>query len=188
MSESTALKNPPPPKKISTRPNISVMTPVSIGERTIPDTAPTTSSIKGLFPDIIPSVHPSPIRGGISPYGPFCIRSPRSFAAAMAASLSLSSSLLHSSEDKPLSASILQRSFSISAIVSGGHAVAGTSPALSAHISSTGKRRPRAENRLAIISCEENTSLMHSELLALATSAASERIDESAVPFNRAHI
>ena len=42
VSERTVLKNPPLPAHHVTRPNISVMTPVSIGERTIPDTAPTT--------------------------------------------------------------------------------------------------------------------------------------------------
>ena len=62
----------------------------------------------------------------------------------------------------------------------------GTAPALAAQISSTGISLPRAENKLSIISCEENTSAIHSEALALATSAANASVSASAVPLNKA--
>ena len=135
---------------------------------------------------MIPSVHPSPISGGRLPYGPFCIRSASSFAAASNASFSLSNSSLHSSGVNPPLESSSQRNSSIAAKVSGGQSVAGTAPALSAQISSTGSSLPRAANRLSIISSEENTSAIHSLALALATSAANLSVSASAVPFSRA--
>ena len=180
------MKNPPPPKKISTLPNMSSITPVSIGASTIPDTAPMTSSIRGFSAAMIPSVHPSPISGGRLPYGPFCIRSASSFAASSNESFSLSNSSLHSSAERPWLERSWQRKSSISAKVSGGQSVAGTAPALSAQISSTGSSLPRAANKLSIISSEENTSAIHSLALALATSAANLSVSASAVPFSKA--
>ena len=137
---------------------------------------------------MIPSVHPSPISGGKPAYGPFSIRFASSFAASSNASFNLSSSSLISSGVNPLFERSWLRKSSIAAKVSGGQSVAGTAPALSAHISSVGISLPRAANRLAIISSEENTSAIHSLSFALATSAANLSVSGSAVPFSKAQI